>query len=61
MSWSLLKDFSAGQRILPRSAYVHAQPAVYVCHEYPDLLKDPKNGTPPNMNPLLHWENSGII
>ena len=30
-------------------------------HRYPDPLKDPKNGNSPNMNPLLHWGNQGII
>ena len=29
--------------------------------KYPDPLKDPKNGTPPKMNPLLHWGNYRII
>ena len=26
-----------------------------------DPLKDPKNRNPPNMNPLLHWGDKGII
>ena len=30
-------------------------------HYYPDSLKDPKSGTRPNMKPLLHWGNQGII
>ena len=30
-------------------------------HEFPEPLKGSKKWNPPNMSPLLHWGNEGII
>ena len=43
---------------LPSSSLCNLLP--HALESFPDPLKDPKNETP-NMNPLLHWGNKGII
>ena len=50
-----------GPRVLTRGPHQTKTRDWFISIKYPDPLKDPKNGTPPNMNPLPHWGSKGII